>query len=152
VPTYDYVCDGCRHRFEHFQGIREALLTTCPACRKKKLRRLIGAGAGILFKGSGFYETDYKRAAPGGAKASRDGGDKRTDTSTDTSADSGTDRNTDRSADAPAKETDASKGDGASKPGGRGGDAGAAGRSAASDAASKGEAKGPSDGKPSAGR
>jgi len=61
MPTYDYVCDRCGHAFEHFQGISEALLRKCPECGKLALRRLIGTGAGVLFKGSGFYETDYKR-------------------------------------------------------------------------------------------
>lgn len=74
MPTYDYVCEACGHAFEHFQGISEELLRACPACRKRKLRRLIGSGAGILFKGSGFYETDYKRAAqPGGGEGEAKG-------------------------------------------------------------------------------
>jgi putative FmdB family regulatory protein len=76
VPTYDYVCDACGHRFERFQTISEAVLVACPECRKRRLRRLIGAGAGILFKGSGFYETDYKRAPgkPAGAGGKQDAG------------------------------------------------------------------------------
>lgn len=60
MPTYDYECDACGHKFEVFQNISDDLLTKCPACKKKKLRRLFGAGAGILFKGSGFYQTDYR--------------------------------------------------------------------------------------------
>jgi putative FmdB family regulatory protein len=63
MPTYDYVCRKCEHRFEQYQSMTEAVLRKCPACGKLALERLIGAGAGILFKGSGFYETDYKRAA-----------------------------------------------------------------------------------------
>jgi len=63
MPTYDYVCRACSHSFEAFQSITEALLKTCPSCGKRKLERLIGKGAGIVFKGSGFYETDYKRPA-----------------------------------------------------------------------------------------
>lgn len=62
MPTYDYRCDACRHEFDAFQSITDAALKKCPKCGKNKLRRLIGAGAGIIFKGSGFYETDYKRA------------------------------------------------------------------------------------------
>jgi len=62
MPTYDYRCDACNHRFEAFQSITEAALEKCPECGEPKLRRLIGAGAGIIFKGSGFYETDYKRS------------------------------------------------------------------------------------------
>jgi putative FmdB family regulatory protein len=61
MPTYDYVCDACKHAFDHFQSMSSNVLRTCPECKKKKLRRLIGSGAGVIFKGSGFYETDYKR-------------------------------------------------------------------------------------------
>ena len=61
MPTYDYVCDVCEHAFEHFQSMTSNVLRTCPECKRKKLRRLIGSGAGVIFKGSGFYETDYKR-------------------------------------------------------------------------------------------
>ena len=62
MPTYDYVCDACSHKCDVFQSIKDPVLTTCPACGEDKLRRLIGTGAGIIFKGSGFYETDYKRS------------------------------------------------------------------------------------------
>ena len=61
MPTYDYVCKHCGHTFEHFQPMSEARLVKCPKCGQATLKRLIGAGAGFLFKGSGFYQTDYKR-------------------------------------------------------------------------------------------
>ncbi len=60
MPTYDYVCEACDHKFEAFQSITAKTMRTCPKCHKKKLRRLIGGGAAILFKGSGFYSTDYR--------------------------------------------------------------------------------------------
>jgi len=60
MPTYDYRCNACGHEFELFQGITEAKKRKCPECGKLRLERLFGAGAGILFKGSGFYETDYR--------------------------------------------------------------------------------------------
>lgn len=60
MPTYDYECDHCGHTFELFQGINEAHKKKCPECKKMKLRRLFGTGAALLFKGSGFYETDYR--------------------------------------------------------------------------------------------
>jgi putative FmdB family regulatory protein len=60
VPTYDYVCDGCGHAFELFQSITEEAQKKCPKCKKQKLRRLFGTGAAIVFKGSGFYKTDYR--------------------------------------------------------------------------------------------
>jgi len=63
MPTYDYACKACGHRFEEFQSISSDPLKKCPACRKNKLERLIGAGAGVIFKGSGFYETDYRGAS-----------------------------------------------------------------------------------------
>ncbi len=63
MPTYDYVCSACGHRFEEMQAMSAEPLKKCPACKKSKLERLIGAGAGVIFKGSGFYQTDYKNAA-----------------------------------------------------------------------------------------
>jgi putative FmdB family regulatory protein len=60
MPTYDYECDACQHRFEAFQSITAQALTECPECKKAQVRRLIGKGAGLIFKGSGFYCTDYK--------------------------------------------------------------------------------------------
>lgn len=63
MPTYEYLCQACGHRFEEFQSITAEPLRKCPECGRSKLERLIGAGAGILFKGSGFYETDYRSDA-----------------------------------------------------------------------------------------
>ena len=60
MPTYDYECDACNHAFEEFQSMSDKPLKKCPKCGKPKLRRLIGTGAAILFKGSGFYQTDYR--------------------------------------------------------------------------------------------
>ena len=60
MPTYDYVCEACGHELEAFQRISDKSLRKCPECGKLKLKRLIGAGAGLIFKGSGFYITDYR--------------------------------------------------------------------------------------------
>src|SRR3954465_13104067 len=60
MPTYDYICDQCGHEFEAFESIKADPQTVCPECLETKLRRKIGAGAAILFKGSGFYQTDYR--------------------------------------------------------------------------------------------
>ncbi|MBL8862243.1 MAG: zinc ribbon domain-containing protein [Planctomycetes bacterium] len=60
MPTYDYVCGACGHALEIFQSMTEAPKRKCPACGKSKLERRIGAGAGFLFKGAGFYLTDYR--------------------------------------------------------------------------------------------
>ncbi len=60
MPTYDYICESCGCEFERFQSIIAKPLRTCPKCGKRKLTRQIGAGAGVIFKGSGFYETDYR--------------------------------------------------------------------------------------------
>jgi len=59
LPTYEYICLKCGHKFEKFQSMKEEKLKDCPKC-KGKVKRLIGAGAGTIFKGSGFYHTDYK--------------------------------------------------------------------------------------------
>jgi putative FmdB family regulatory protein len=62
MPTYDYVCAACRHEFEAFQEMSAKKLRKCPKCGKSALERQVGAGAGLIFKGSGFYITDYRRA------------------------------------------------------------------------------------------
>ena len=60
MPTYEYVCQKCEHRFERFQSIMAKPIRKCPNCGKASAHRLVSAGAGIIFKGSGFYETDYR--------------------------------------------------------------------------------------------
>src|SRR5438046_10735624 len=60
MPTYEYHCDACEHNFDEFQSMSDRPLRKCPSCGKNKLRRVFGAGAAVLFKGSGFYETDYR--------------------------------------------------------------------------------------------
>jgi putative FmdB family regulatory protein len=76
MPTYEYRCDACGHTFDEFQSMTEEPLRKCPRCNKNSLRRLFGAGAALLFKGSGFYITDYrseayKAAAKAEAEASK---------------------------------------------------------------------------------
>ena len=73
MPTYDYQCKECGHRFETFQSMKDAVLTTCPQCEAESLQRLIGAGAGLLFKGSGYYLTDYKKSSSSAATADTGG-------------------------------------------------------------------------------
>jgi putative FmdB family regulatory protein len=60
MPTYEYHCNNCDHQFEQLQGITAKPLRKCPKCGKHALKRLIGTGAGLIFKGSGFYTTDYR--------------------------------------------------------------------------------------------
>jgi len=60
MPTYEYQCEKCGHRFEKFQSMTASVLRKCPKCGKSSLKRLIGTGAGVIFKGSGFYQTDYR--------------------------------------------------------------------------------------------
>ena len=84
MPTYDYECDACEHAFELFQGINDPVKRKCPECGKLKLRRLFGTGAAIMFKGSGFYETDYrsdsyKKAAEADKKAMSESKEKSSD-------------------------------------------------------------------------
>ena len=88
MPTYDYACDQCGHEFEAFHSITAAPLKKCPECGKRALQRLIGTGGGVIFKGSGFYQTDYrsesyKKSAEAEKKAasgsSKDGESKSTD-------------------------------------------------------------------------
>jgi len=79
MPTYDYVCDNCGYEFEAFQSITAKPIRKCTKCGKNKLKRLIGAGSGVIFKGSGFYETDYRsesyKKAEKSEKSAADKGD-----------------------------------------------------------------------------
>lgn len=84
MPTYDYACRACGHEFEEFQSITAPLKRKCPKCGKPKLERLIGTGAGFIFKGGGFYETDYrsegyKKAAEADKKSSEPARDAKPD-------------------------------------------------------------------------
>ena len=86
MPTYDYECDGCGHNFELFQNINDSVKRKCPECKKNKLRRLFGTGAAIVFKGSGFYQTDYrsegyKKAAKADSKKSESSDSKKSESS-----------------------------------------------------------------------
>ena len=75
MPTYEYVCDACDHKFDELQSFKDDTLKVCPKCGKESLRRLFGTGAAILFKGSGFYETDYRSDSyKDAAKADKEAG------------------------------------------------------------------------------
>lgn len=77
MPTYEYVCAKCGHEMEAFQSMKDEPLKKCPACKRQTLKRKVGGGAGLIFKGTGFYITDYKKK---GGKA--DGGESKTATKT----------------------------------------------------------------------
>lgn len=82
MPTYEYICNGCGHEFELFQSMRDPVKRKCPKCAKPKLERLIGTGAAVIFKGSGFYETDYrsdsyKKSAEAETKSTSGDGEKK---------------------------------------------------------------------------
>ncbi|RMD74235.1 MAG: zinc ribbon domain-containing protein [Lentisphaerae bacterium] len=95
MPTYEYRCTECGHEFEAFQSMTAEPLAECPQC-KGRLKRLIGTGAGIIFKGSGFYETDYKKknTPPSGSTSSQSkqtsSDSAKSDTSKGTASSSGT--------------------------------------------------------------
>ena len=69
MPTYHYECEACDYAFEELQSISAPKLKKCPKCKKNKLVRLIGTGSGVIFKGSGFYETDFKTKDSGSSSS-----------------------------------------------------------------------------------
>jgi putative FmdB family regulatory protein len=82
MPTYDYECEACGHAYEVFQNISEEPLKKCPECRKNKLKRLFGTGGAIVFKGSGFYQTDYRSESyKNAAKKDSSGGESKSESS-----------------------------------------------------------------------
>jgi putative FmdB family regulatory protein len=87
MPTYEYKCTACGHAFEQFQSITAAPTRRCPNCGKAKVKRLLGTGAGIIFKGSGFYITDYRDSSYT-EKAKAESGGANGDGKAETSADS----------------------------------------------------------------
>ena len=113
MPTYDYVCEACEHKFELVQSIKAEAIKKCPECGKKKLRRLIGPGAAIVFKGSGFYTTDYRSESYKKAAAADKPADKPGDKTSDkpsgkpaaetSSGEKSAEKSSDKSADPGAK-------------------------------------------------
>ncbi len=107
MPTYEYQCDACGNKFEKFQSIKAAPIRKCPNCGKNKVRRLISSGAGLIFKGSGFYITDY-RSDSYKEKAKSESGEKTDTPKTETSkADSA--KSEPAKTEAPKAETPAAK-------------------------------------------
>jgi putative FmdB family regulatory protein len=105
MPTYEYHCDACEHNFDEFQSINDKPLKKCPKCGKLKLRRVFGAGAAIIFKGSGFYQTDYRSESyKAAAKAEQE-----SSKSDKASADGKADAKAEGKADGAAKETKPAK-------------------------------------------
>lgn len=82
MPTYEYECSACEHTLEAFQSMTEKPLRKCPECGKMNLERLIGSGSGIIFKGSGFYETDYKRKSGSASESKSSSGSESSTSST----------------------------------------------------------------------
>jgi putative FmdB family regulatory protein len=106
MPTYEYICDACDHAFERFHSMSAAPIKKCPTCGKNKVTRKIGMGAGIIFKGGGFYETDYRgdsyqKAADADKAPSSDAkSDGNSDATPETKAEAKVDAKSDKQADA----------------------------------------------------
>ena len=86
MPTYEYECQNCDHRFDILQRITADRLTTCPECKQDTLKRLIGGGSGIIFKGSGFYSTDNRTGGAGSSGSSSSSDSSKSDSSSSDSS------------------------------------------------------------------
>ena len=103
MPTYDYQCDACGHALEIFQGINDPVKKKCPECGKSKLKRQFGTGAAIVFKGSGFYQTDYRSDS---YKKGQKADSKKSESKSESKADSGTKKSDSGSTSGTAKKSD----------------------------------------------
>lgn len=108
MPTYDYECSACGHKFDKFQSITADPIKKCPECGKNAVKRLIGIGAGVIFKGGGFYETDYRSESykSDAKKDSGDGGGKsesKSESKSDAKTETKSDKNDSRPATAESK-------------------------------------------------
>ncbi|MCY2985818.1 MAG: zinc ribbon domain-containing protein [Planctomycetota bacterium] len=109
MPTYDYECDACDHKFELFQSIMAEVEKKCPKCKKMKLRRLIGTGAAVVFKGSGFYQTDYRSESYKKSAASdKSGSESKSDSSSGSKSSEGKSESKSESSSSESKPADTS--------------------------------------------
>ena len=110
MPTYEYICRACGHEFEEFHSIKADPITVCPKCRKKKVERKIGTGGAVIFKGGGFYETDYRSESyKSGADADKKAADAKPEGKAETKPEPKTEAKTETKAEAkPEPKPDAS--------------------------------------------
>ena len=104
MPTYDYQCHACGHSWELFQSMNDDPVNSCPKCKKRKAKRLLGVGAGLIFKGTGFYETDYKNKSGGEKKEGSSDSDSSSSDSSK-SSDSGKSSDSSKSSDSKSSST-----------------------------------------------
>ncbi|MBV6479424.1 MAG: hypothetical protein HGGPFJEG_02197 [Ignavibacteria bacterium] len=117
MPTYEYKCSDCGHHFEVFQSMKEDKLKTCPNCGKESLARLIGTGGGLIFKGSGFYLTDYKNSSSQKSDAGTSAENK-TETKSIKTENTSTENSSPQDTKTSAVKSESSKSSAASKPAG----------------------------------
>ena len=123
MPTYEYRCNACGHEFETMHGMTAPVLRKCPKCARLKLERLISGGAGVIFKGSGFYETDYKRNRRGADSSQNDSSKESSKDAgkSDPAAESKSEPKAESKADAKGESKAGAKGDGRAESGRSGG-------------------------------
>jgi putative FmdB family regulatory protein len=109
MPTYDYQCQACGHSWELFQSMNDNPVKSCPKCKKRKAKRLLGVGAGLIFKGTGFYETDYKNKSGGEKKEGSSDSDSGSSNSSDSSKSSESSKSSDSSKPSDSKSSSTKK-------------------------------------------
>lgn len=124
MPTYEYQCNGCGHEFEEFQSITAKPIRKCPACSANKVKRLIGCGSVVIFKGSGFYQTDYrsdsyKKAAQADKDSVSKSAGKSTDSKSSDNSKSGSGKSSDSTSSSSKSNDSKSKADSKSSKGGK---------------------------------